>query len=84
MLTHPGVHRHRLDLKQNCICAIQQNLLVENVLVGSKRVRARNCAASSVRRSPTHQYIRKLLHPPYQLCVPSKPFVVDSESRTVS
>ncbi|KAG2032906.1 hypothetical protein BDR03DRAFT_732048 [Suillus americanus] len=33
MLTHLGVPRHRLDLKQNYICTIQRNLLVATVLV---------------------------------------------------
>ncbi|KAG2116739.1 uncharacterized protein F5147DRAFT_674185 [Suillus discolor] len=33
MLTHPGVPLHHLDLKQNCICAIQRNISVEKGLV---------------------------------------------------
>lgn len=40
---------HRLDLKKNCICAIQPNLSVENY--GQKRARARDCTASSIGRS---------------------------------
>jgi hypothetical protein len=39
MLTHPGVPPHRVDLKQNCICAIQRNLSVEKGLVRNARVR---------------------------------------------
>ncbi|KAG2737844.1 hypothetical protein P692DRAFT_20760702 [Suillus brevipes Sb2] len=39
MLTAPGVPPHRLDLKVNCICAIQRNLSVEKGLVRNARVR---------------------------------------------
>ncbi|KAG2119637.1 uncharacterized protein F5147DRAFT_664986 [Suillus discolor] len=37
-VTHPRVP-HRLDLKPNCICAIQRNLSVKKVLVRNGRVR---------------------------------------------
>ncbi|KAG2745962.1 hypothetical protein P692DRAFT_20740374 [Suillus brevipes Sb2] len=39
MLAAPGVPPHQLDLKVNCICAIQQNLSVEKGLVRNVRVR---------------------------------------------
>ncbi|KAG2076746.1 hypothetical protein BDR04DRAFT_1044225 [Suillus decipiens] len=40
MLTYPGVPPHRLDLKQNCVCAIQRNISVEKGLVINARVRS--------------------------------------------
>ena len=39
LLSHPGVPPHRLDLKVDCICAIQHNLSVEKGLVRNARVR---------------------------------------------
>ncbi|KAG1873565.1 hypothetical protein DFJ58DRAFT_695725 [Suillus subalutaceus] len=39
MLTHPRVPPHRLDLKKNCIRAIQRNLSVEKGMVRNARVR---------------------------------------------
>ncbi|KAG1831034.1 hypothetical protein EV424DRAFT_1373398 [Suillus variegatus] len=75
---------HRLDLKQNCICTIQRNLSMEKGLLSAKRARTRNCTASQIRPSPTTQYIRRPLHSAHQLCFPSKSFIVDSRSKTVS
>ncbi|KAG1805217.1 uncharacterized protein BJ212DRAFT_879798 [Suillus subaureus] len=74
---------HRLDLKQSCIYTIQQNLLVQNGLMRNARVRvaALHCRFVEVQLINTFESRNT---PPPQLCVPSKLFVPDIESKTAS